>query len=553
VYGYWVVVGSLVAGVGTLYLMGQLWGYRDLPGARWFLAAMSAQAVWCFGYGLALLAFDPVLRRAMEAIVLAAIPWTAICYLGFSLGYTGRAQLLDTWWFRLPLALAAATSLVVFTNPFHGLIWAEFSVVDAGGVAGATYTHEPGLFVFAGLGTLWVTLGTALLFDTVVSYGPLFRGEAAAVGLSPLVPGVSLLLWLFEVGPTAVNLTPVMFIPHVVLDSYAFIESDMFEFLPGTRRAGERTALEDLGAPVFIVDTEGRVVTLNAAARRLVDASESDVLTRSLSDVLGADVDLTVDEQRRTVTTDGERREYLVTPAPLDDRAGTHVGYTLVFQDVTESVRREQRLTVMNRVLRHNLRNDLNVVQGYVEASAEQVENEKISGMLGTAVDKTTELARTGEKVRDIEAAIDESIERKAIDLTPLLKGVIGRLTDTHAGTVETNLAAATVRTDPEVLSLVVENLLENALLHVGDAPEVALSVRTTDAAVEIVVADEGPGIPDHELETIAAGTETDLVHGSGMGLWVVDWGVDRLGGDIAFDTDENGTTVTLTLPRQAE
>jgi PAS domain S-box-containing protein len=341
-----------------------------------------------------------------------------------------------------------------------------------------------------------------------------------------------------------------MFIPHVVLDSYAFIRSDMFEFLPGTRRAGERTALEDLGAPVFIVDTEGRVVTLNAAARRLVDASESAVLTRPLSEVLGVDVDLTADEQRRTITTDGERREYLLTPAPLDDRAGTHVGYTLVFQDVTESVRREQRLTVMNRVLRHNLRNDLNVVQGYVEASAERVDSEEIAVMLGTAVDKTAELARTGEKVRDLEAAIGESADRQAVDLKPLLEGVTGRVTDTHGGTVETNLAAVTVRTDPDVLSLVVENLLENAILHAGDG--VALSVRTTDSTVEIVVADEGPGIPDHELETIAAGTETDLVHGSGMGLWVVDWGVDRLGGSVAFDA-ENGTTATLTLPRQGE
>lgn len=41
---------------------------------------------------------------------------------------------------------------------------------------------------------------------------------------------------------------------------------------------------------------------------------------------------------------------------------------------------------------------------------------------------------------------------------------------------------------------------------------------------------------------------ETKLHHGSGLGLWLVWWGVDRLGGEVWFDVD-GGTTVTLALP----
>jgi len=62
-------------------------------------------------------------------------------------------------------------------------------------------------------------------------------------------------------------------------------------------------------------------------------------------------------------------------------------------------------------------------------------------------------------------------------------------------------------------------------------------------------VSDDGPGVPDHELAVIDEGAESALEHGSGLGLWLVDWGANTLGGDVTFDVDESGTTVTVTLP----
>lgn len=548
-----VVLGSFASGVGTLLLIARLWRYRQRPGARLFVGALVGQALFCFSYGAALLTFDPLLRELLVALLLLALPWMSVLFLGFAFGYTGRSHLLQTWWYRLPLVTAVVWTGVVATNPLHQQVWRDFTVVEVGSIAGTTFTHEPALFVVLGLGTLWVGLGTMLLFETVISYGPLFRGEAIAVGLSPLPPGIAITLWLFEVGPEpALNFAAIAFLPHVLLDSYAFVERDMFEFLPGTRRAGERAAIRDLGSPVAIVDTDGRIVALNDAAEGLVGLDEETALTQPLGGVLDVEVDLSGDDQRLSIRSDGQQREFVVTPAALTDPTGAQVGYTLVFQDVTEAIQREQRLTVMNRILRHNLRNDLNVVHGTLEAGREHIEDEALAEMFDRAAETAWGLVKTGEKVRAVESIADGSRGRVSVDLDELLAGIVADLDGSDSVALDVP-ASLTLRTDPDLLEIVVENLVENALDH-GTPPGGVIDVTATADAgtVRLTVADDGPGIPENELETIQRGTETDLVHGSGLGLWIVTWGVRRLGGDVDFETGAEGTSVTVSLPREA-
>jgi sensor histidine kinase regulating citrate/malate metabolism len=67
---------------------------------------------------------------------------------------------------------------------------------------------------------------------------------------------------------------------------------------------------------------------------------------------------------------------------------------------------------------------------------------------------------------------------------------------------------------------------------------------------VDVEVADQGPGIPDCELEALRSGDERALLHGSGIGLWLVNWLVTFLDGTLRFEgNDPCGTVVTMTLP----
>ena len=110
-------------------------------------------------------------------------------------------------------------------------------------------------------------------------------------------------------------------------------------------------------------------------------------------------------------------------------------------------------------------------------------------------------------------------------------------------------------RANGEILIPVIRELVSNAVEHGGSAPEPRVSVRVKESSDTegvdqwwIDVADSGAGISNHEVEVFEDAEEQPLQHGKGLGLWLVWWGVDRLGGEVSFDTDR-GTTVTVELP----
>jgi signal transduction histidine kinase len=103
-----------------------------------------------------------------------------------------------------------------------------------------------------------------------------------------------------------------------------------------------------------------------------------------------------------------------------------------------------------------------------------------------------------------------------------------------------------------ETLRLVLRELGENAAKY-GDSSGVTYGIEMTeDGEVAIRVQDGGPGLPEMERHVLEVGRETPLRHGSGLGLWIVNWIVTGLGGEVTTTVDD-GTTVTVRLAPAAE
>lgn len=224
-----------------------------------------------------------------------------------------------------------------------------------------------------------------------------------------------------------------------------------------------------------------------------------------------------------------------------------------VIQDITDRKMNEQRLMVLNRVLRHNLRNKLNAVVGYAELLEEQLPAE-MEDHFRRIEESANSLISLAEKSRRFNEALEHDYTSGPVDLKSLLTELGSDLREkVPEADVRVELADVAVPANEEALRILFSELLENALKHNDrDDPAVRVTVaRPADRRVAISIADNGPGLPATEQQVLEQGEETALTHSDGMGLWIVNWLMTKLSGGIEVAaTDEGGTIVTLTLPR---
>jgi signal transduction histidine kinase len=254
-------------------------------------------------------------------------------------------------------------------------------------------------------------------------------------------------------------------------------------------------------------------------------------LAAGVATLLGVDLSFDGDTDPFEYRVDGECRTYAPSVSPLRDPSGTHVGWTVVCADVTERERRRQQLEVLNRVLRHNLRNDAGVVHGYADFLVDRLEDDELHRMADAIERRSAALESLGEKARTVETLVDGE-PRSEIPVGSLVDWIVADARETGPDAdidldVRTDI---TVSAEERALTAAVENLIENAIRHHdGTGVERAdggawasVSVTREHDGLVVRVVDDGPGIPDDEFDAIEAGEETDLQHGSGLGLWIV-------------------------------
>jgi nitrogen-specific signal transduction histidine kinase len=333
----------------------------------------------------------------------------------------------------------------------------------------------------------------------------------------------------------------------LVLERY-----DLFAVAPAAGTVGPERVLEDLGEPIVVVNHDERVVRLNPAARRAFGMATQQVGV-PVSDLLGHDVaSLRTTETLDIDGVDGHRH-YEATVSDMTGRHGHRRGHVVVLRDVTGRNVRQQRLQVLNRVLRHNLRNDLTAIRGHAEMlGIDGTEEERVREVV---VEKADDLIALSERAREVEQMLSVPIGAdRSCDLAAVVTSAVDEVGEGHDATVAVTVPDdVTVGADARVLQPIVYNLVRNAIRHHDRAePTIEVTATVDDGAlpVELTVTDDGPGLPEQERIAIERGHENPLEHGSGLGLWAIKWGVTRLGGQLSIrDNEPRGTVVEIRLP----
>jgi len=196
------------------------------------------------------------------------------------------------------------------------------------------------------------------------------------------------------------------------------------------------------------------------------------------------------------------------------------------------------RMSILHRVLRHDLRNAGNVIAGYASELEAEYDDERLAPII-TRAERLTELSARTEHLRTLEVGTTQ----KTRDGVDSLRAVVDRY-ECDRLTVALPDESAPVSADVDTVAA---ELVENALAY-GD--EAALSARLAAESFEFAVVDDGPGLPELERQVLQNPIEEPLRHSRGLGLWTVHFIVDCADGELRFvDNEPSGTVAVVSVP----
>ncbi|MFY9825039.1 MAG: CHASE3 domain-containing protein [Thermoanaerobaculia bacterium] len=365
-----------------------------------------------------------------------------------------------------------------------------------------------------------------------------------------------------------------------------------------------QVTLASIGDAVLATDEKGCVQILNAVAGNLLGWLPDEATGRPLAEVFhivdeetrkpaedpvekAIRLGITVGLANHTVLISRDGRETPIedSAAPIKGADGKVLGVVLVFRDVSErrGFEREQaRLAESERMARiqaeeanrskdeflatvsHELRNPLNAIAGWTVILRSGPADTQACLHAAEVIERNARaLTRIVEDILDVSRIVTGKlhIEPRETELTPVVRAAVDAVrpaAEAKQIRIETDLApAGPVWGDPDRLQQVIWNLVSNAVKFTPKGGKIEVRLHRADSQVEIVVSDDGPGIPEDLLPQVfdrfrqADSSSTRRHGGLGLGLAIVRHLVELHGGTVAVASDGpgRGTTFTVSLP----
>jgi len=536
------LVAQVLLSVNIVFLLAMARTVLNLGrirGASVFSVVLILTAFWSFTYLMELsnddLAMATFWFQVKHLAILALPPVLVI----FSMEYLRLGKRARGWVRLLLFTPALIITPLIFTNGYHHLHYQDVAMNTSGYLPGLDFIEYGFLYyaiiVYAGIYVL-ATIGLFVIRMTTDSLAPKSSYLIFIVAFS--IPTISGFLEPYMAIPGLPLDKPLLFITvSEVLIFWGIWSSRLFEIRPMVMGK----VLESMQEGVVLIDDRSMVVDLNAKADSLLGLDRERSVAKDIRELLrehrwimdwsGPDHGV----KERIVPMDRGGRTLSLRSIRISDRNKGDIGTLLMIKDITEEERSKRMLkgyndllSMINKVLRHDIQNDLWTMEMNMELFRKDGDKEHCEAV-GAAIVKSK---GTIKRMSTLEKDFLGSGEVRTYDV----REVLGKVSP---GNVDVRISGEGKVLADESIYSVFENLISHAIKHVS-ASKLDVKAYTKGGHVTVTVEDDGTGIsPGITDRLFQEGFSCGSSGGTGYGLALVRRNMERYGGSVDLKARE--------------
>ena len=509
-----------IVGFSSLYLAIYTWKKSRHIFFSWLSLST---AIWAFGYMVEILTPSLSMKIIAAKFEYVGIVFIPVSWFATVLEYTGKEK-----WIRNKVAyflvIPIITLILVWTNEFHHLIWKRTYLRYFNGSPFLSLVHGSYFWIHVSYSYSLVIFSLFFLAYAVVSFPPSYIRKTIALIFGALIPLIGNALYVFNANPIyPIDVTPFTTFIGVVAMAFAVVRLKALDVIPIAREK----IIEMMEDAIFVIDNEGNIIYANKSAKNVL--GEGKKILKEINKF---------GEECREVMLNG--RHFCVSVVSLQAKEGVKL---VIFHDITYRKEAENRikklneeLTLINKIVRHDILNDLQIIQGFLEMDygGDKEVVEKV-------MKRIEKMARLIKRTKDVELlALNENF--REYDMREVIKNVA------KGYEIKINIKGDCKAKVDESIYSVIDNIILNAMVH-GKANQIDVELENKNGCT-IKIADNGIGIPDEIKNKIFnEGFSYGEAKGSGLGLYIVKKIIEKYGGSIEVgDNKPNGAIFIIKL-----
>lgn len=554
---YWVLVSVifLTALIVSSYVGFHTWKMDGL-GSNLFAGFSLGVSLWLLGSWVELGVPQSALDTVMIQVHFLGIILTSVFLFLFSIRYASGYSLSNRQ-LGLLLIIPSIDFLMVLLNPWLNLFWTSTTQLSTEGLYFSKLEFGPFLVIHSIYSYALIIIAALVFVRLLFNRKKLFKLQAVPVIIAIIVPlaismGYTLrLIPMHSFDPTPLSLTVTQ-----VLFLVALYYTNFYSVVPGIQRVGWHHISDVVDTGVCITDTEQTIVEYNTYFEKICDLPEEQIVGSTISEMCDS---LTVKSDDQIIQ---HGREYFkISQETLMDNQENHIGFVYTFSNVTDEIESQQQIRVLNRFLRHNLRNTLSVVLlaterfSLVDVKSEE-DAELIDDNIEMVKNSVDKLMSMSDAAKDVENAIQVS-NTSCQSLKQIVQNSIQKVKEKNPSNAEFSVSVDDVDVEAvQNFEIAIEQVLQNSLQHTSvDSLEIMITTKEmTDETVTLQIEDNGRGISDEAKDSfeteLEAESQDPLYHGTGLGFGIANWLAVKSNGEFNIRDSDAGAVVDFVLNR---